>query len=463
MIKKHVVVAFCLGLFGILFFITRTPPQAAAISPELTGRALSLPFSVFSLSDTLEIREGGFGSDLAGHPHNPNQFYALTDRGPITDFSGVMGEGKQFLQEAFTPSIGLFEIFSDGVIRLRNVIPLKRPDGQQVTGLPNPMGMGGTGEVLYTLAGEVMRVDMSQPYHPESNPLVQDEFGLDPEGLVALRDGSFWVSDEYGPHLVHYSADGRELGRINPLAGDTRASLKLPAELANRRANRGMEGLAITPDEQTLVGIMQSAMSHPDASTKNSNLTRIVTVNLATGAIGQYLYAQEVAQHSNSALAAISASEFLVLERDGKLPAHHQAVIKRIYKIDLAQATNLENVVPTNELVQDERLGLTIAGLTLEQYVLTHGWEGLKAQGIVPAPKTLAVDISERLEYPHDKAEGIWIIDAQRLAVINDDDFAITSNANQLEPKFLDNNRSRIDQNTLYIIDQLDLGPRTPE
>ncbi len=62
---------------------------------------------------------------------------------------------------------------------------------------------------------------------------------------------------------MHYSADGVELERINPFAADDRNLYDLPAEFGNRWANRGMEGLTITPDESTLVGIMQSSLDNP--------------------------------------------------------------------------------------------------------------------------------------------------------------------------------------------------------
>lgn len=89
----------------------------------------------------------------------------------------------------------------------------------------------------------------------------------------------------------------------------------------------------------------------------------------------------------------------------------------------------------------------------------TDGWEALAAKGIVPVTKQLAVDVVAAVNYPHDKMEGLWVIDSHRLGVINDDDFATWSDNNKLEPKYLDNSMSRIDGNTLYIIDDLDLNP----
>ena len=71
----------------------------------------------------LEIRGGGYGSDAAAHPTNPNQFYALTDRGPNADFDGIAGKGKQFLVPGYTPTIGLFELQADGnIIKVKEIV-----------------------------------------------------------------------------------------------------------------------------------------------------------------------------------------------------------------------------------------------------------------------------------------------------------------------------------------------------
>ena len=55
-------------------------------------------------------------------------------------------------------------------------------------------------------------------------------------------------------------------------------------EIANntsgRVANKGMEGLAITPDGRTLVGIMQNALIQDAAKAEPQNLLRIVTIDI---------------------------------------------------------------------------------------------------------------------------------------------------------------------------------------
>ena len=411
----------------------------------------------------LEIRGGGFGSDAAAHPSNPKQFYTLADRGPNSDFEGAAGAGKQFLVPDYTPRIGLFEVQEDGQIMKIKEILLKDPAGNLITGLPNPKAFGGTNEVPYDVAGEPMTVNPALPFDEVTNPIRAERYGLDPEGLAALVDGTFWVSDEYGPHLVHYDAEGVEIERINPFAHDQRNNVMvagepilLPAELAKRRVNRGMEGLTITPDQTTLVGMMESALDNPDKSGRQSELTRIVTVNLKTGQISQYLYRRDSANNVNSGIAAISDHEFYVIEHDRKFPLVDTKVAKYVYKIDISAATDIETLADSETINQSADLGLMVAGQTLEQYTAadeSDRWTALSQLGIQPVKKTLVVDVLAALAgYAHNKLEGLWLRHDGTLGLLNDDDFAINDSDAGVEHKYLDADKTLIDTTRLYIV-----------
>ncbi|WP_228257139.1 esterase-like activity of phytase family protein [Acinetobacter sp. WCHAc060025] len=419
------------------------------------SKGVQLPYDILDIHNIpdgakqgnfIEIRCGGFGSEISAHPTERNQFYALTDRGPNTTYDVNGDKGKIFLDPSYTPKIGLFQLHENGTIEKIKEILLKDPTGRNITGLPN-QHFGATKEIAYDQHGQVLE-------------LGTDEYGLDSEGLVALRDGTFWVSDEYGPHIVHFDANGIEIDRINAYEQDTRrkSDYLLPLEFANRRQNRGMEGLTITPDQKTLVGIMQSTMSNPDSSFSKSDLVRIVMINLENKQVSQYLYKQEGIAYSNTAITALSSNEFLVAERDDDFYKDNPQAFKRVYKIDIRNAIDLESIQNNETFQQDENLGLLIDGQTIEQYVLSSGWEGLAQHGIHPVTKTLVVDLVERLQYPHDKVEGLWVIDAQHLAVLNDDDYGFSETDGVLEQKYLDQEKNIIDSNTLYIIDQLDLS-----
>ena len=79
-------------------------------------------------------------------------------------------------------------------------------------------------------------------------PLPRELNGFDAEGIVRLADGTFWIGDENGPSIAHFSADGRMIARHVPqgtegeFAGakyDVKGTL--PAILAKRAINRGIE------------------------------------------------------------------------------------------------------------------------------------------------------------------------------------------------------------------------------
>ena len=394
--------------------------------PQIGNEGVALPYEVLESLPDVEIRNGGYGSAACAHPLNKGEFYALTDRGPNVDAVG----GKYFPVPNYIPRIGHFRLNEDGtVVRLKEIL-LKDPFGNHISGRPNPANLGSTGEV---------------PLDLDDNILELDPYGLDSEGLVAMKDGSFWVSDEYGPHIVHYNAEGVQIERISPLNIQT-GGRKIPAVFQRRWANRGMEGLAITPDETTLVGIMQSRLYNPsNAEAINTTLTRIVTLDLRTGETKQFLYRQELANNSNSEITALSATEYLVIERDGRFSADGVPVMKHIYKINLEGATDVSGNFNSMD-------GMLVNGRTLE----ANTWDELDAAGIVPVQKSLAVDLVEALgDYPHDKLEGIWLIDENTLGAINDDDFSVWSDpVNKIKQKTLSPNNPgpNIDGNRLYIL-----------
>ncbi|WP_352310828.1 esterase-like activity of phytase family protein [Psychrobacter sp. W2-37-MNA-CIBAN-0211] len=467
--------------------MTKQNPDIEIISIENFPQGSPLPYTVLDAThinaaypeQKLEIRGGGYVSDAAAHPINANQFYVLTDRGPNADFDGIAGKGKQFLVPSYTPSIGLFELHDAGkIIKIKEIV-LKDSNGNPISGLPNPKALGGTNEVPYDIDGQPMTVNPNLPFDKVTNPIKTDINGLDPEGLAALTDGSFWISDEYGPHLVHYDADGLEVERINPFASDERNNVMidgtpilLPMGFTKRRANRGMEALTITPNQTTLVGIIESSMDNPDKSGRVSSVTRVITINLKSGQIAQYLYRLDVAEHVVSGLVALSDHEFYLIEHDRKFPLQDESAKKYIYKINLSQATDIETISTANHLKaikQDEHVGLTVEGKTLEQLIADDEdhWQVLENINIMPVKKTLVVDVLATLDYPHDKLEGLWLRQDGSLGLLNDDDFSITDSAmtdtdivgrdnkkpkSTVEHKYLDKEKTIIDANRLYIV-----------
>lgn len=342
------------------------------------------------------VYNGGFGSGLGRHPTDSTRFYILTDRGP--NYEMPEEDHKTFPVPSYAPRIGLFHL-ENGRLVLEKTIEVRSASGSTLTGIPNPPGRGGTGEVPLDSAG---------------NQLAYDSTGIDSEDLAVMADGTFWISDEYGPSLIHLDANGRTLERVNPFAG----SRILPAVLLHRRPNRGIEGLTVTPDQRHLVAALETPLDNPKTAGRASRIARVVTYDIATGETRQYAYVLEKTGVTRNGMAAISNSQFLVLERDDKFPGDSAdpSTFKRIYRFDLSQATDLSDSA-------DGPGGRLFDGKTLEE--LTP--EELAANGIVPVAKTLVLDLlSPELAYPHNKPEGLAMIDRYTIAVSNDDDFGIT-------------------------------------
>jgi len=387
------------------------------------------PAVLFTAANNVKVYNGGFGSALAVDPNQPDIFYMMTDRG-----SNVAGQAANSIiigKPDFTPQIGKFRL-KDGKLVLEQTIFFKNAAGALINGLPNPAGMGASGETGYDLNGALLT--------PSAD-------GLDSEGLVLAADGTFWVSDEYGPHIVHFDATGKTIERINPFGTGT-GGRKIPAVFTTRRANRGMEGLTITPDGKTLVGIMQSPMYNPSKSAvANSVVIRILTFDIATGATKQYAYLMDnISLTGVSEILAVNATTFLTLERDGGYggAATSPATFKKVFKISIADATDISDSA-------NGANGKMYNGKTVEAL---NDLAGLTAAGIKPVTKTLVVDLLKDLPsvYPHDKAEGLALINGNILVVSNDDDFGVVDNgASGFLQKILPFTNS-VDKNRLYFV-----------
>lgn len=107
-------------------------------------------------------------------------------------------------------------------------------------------------------------------------------FDLDPESFVLAPDGSFWISEEFGPFLLHFAADGRLLeppvavpGVRSPQNPFLDLADRARAEAPTLAASRGFEGLAISPDGDTLFALLEGAVTGDDAHDLRLYLYRI--------------------------------------------------------------------------------------------------------------------------------------------------------------------------------------------
>ena len=232
---------------------------------------------------------------------------------------------------------------------------------------------------------------------------------FDPEGVRVCPLGTFFVSDEYGPYIRVFTRHGHLLGRIkvpakfllDPLIGRRSGDINNPNDAASlelapvnntsgRQANRGMEGLAITPDGRMLVGIMQNALIQDNGLNPVVDLNtvpgrrglnnRILTVDLWTGETHEYVYTMDAINQGRGVneILAINNHEFLVLERDNRTQLANPPTVpglKRLYRINLSK-NGLADVTDVSDVASLPEKGTELAAL-----------------GITPVPKVLFLDL----------------------------------------------------------------------
>lgn len=312
---------------------------------------------------------GGFGSGVTYTGHD-NVFLAVPDRGP---FDGRTTPGVPYLDRIhfFHITVNPSAAFPNISMVLLDTRFLKSEADQNFVGDAYAFNV--------------------------TNPLAALRF--DPEAVRVSRHGTFFISDEYGPYVLEFNREGHLIRRIpvpakfliSTPSGDVDSagnSMELYPSLntSGRQANRGMEGLAITPDGRFLVGIMQNALIQDhglDSNTPPGRVgfnNRILKIDLQTGETHEYVYVMDAVNQGRGVneMIAINDHEFLVLERDNRtlVPTPPNAAqtpnLKRIYKIDL----NKSGLTDVSNVASLPQLGTALAAL-----------------GIVPVDKVLFIDL----------------------------------------------------------------------
>ena len=294
-------------------------------------------------------------------------FYASPDRGynvaGTTDYDTRLNE----LQLRFTPAaLGASGLPQTQIsVTLADTVKLYETTAngiQAISGIdPRPGGVatGGARAATATL--------------PELPQGFNGKLALDAEGIVRLRDGSWAISDEYGPSIYRFSPEGEFLGAlpvaasVRPIrAGVTDYSSNNPATgqpapvpanpTAGRANNQGFEGLALSPDGKTLFVALQSAARQDLGSAATRHNIRVFTYDVSDLAnvqiTGEYVLqlprftsaAGATLVAAQSELLALSDTQLLILPRDsaaGRGFGTAASLYRQVDVIDLAGATNV--------------------------------------------------------------------------------------------------------------------------
>lgn len=300
---------------------------------------------------------GGLGSGMVWA--GGDTFLMLPDRGPnATPYNGYVDNTASYVPR--------FQTFSFHLTPQANGLPFQvqaQLDATTLLWSPTKLAYGsgmaahiGNGAPAintpdrFYFSGRSDNMDRSQPSDFDSDAR------LDPESLRVANDGkSVFISDEYGPHIYQFDRQTGERIKSFTLPQGFAVSFLSPrgedeisGNASGREANHGMEGLSLTPDGKTLVGIMQTALLQ-DGGEKEGGYLRILAIDIASGATRQYAYPlanwgsdDKPKYNAVSEILAVNDHQFLVDERDGKgRGAASSAANKLIYLADISGARDV--------------------------------------------------------------------------------------------------------------------------
>ncbi|MDX1504506.1 MAG: choice-of-anchor I family protein [Spongiibacter sp.] len=366
-------------------------------------------------------------------------FYTITDRGPtfpcsdsqqvigVQDFCGAGNSGSVFALPDFAPRIQSWKLSGIGTglrLEMTESLTLKDTVGNELNGLPNP----------------TTQAVSEQAYDASGATLAKNANGIDPEALVKLDNGRFWVAEEYGPSLLLVDVDGKVLQRQVPAgtAGDFGAATYpvqdtyLPAILARRQLDRGIEALALSPDNDFLYFVVQAPLLNPDVATaERSRIVRIGKLSLnedgtINSLVGEYLYRldtpSQFARKSDGkgdlangeflAQSAVTINEAVAVGEDYLVLVEQARSVSKYYRV------NLENAVSILGTQWDQ----FSSNNSLEQQYLVDDVPFVTKQlGYDTLSKTLPVGIDPLGE----NVEGLALLNANFTAVTNDSRYGL--------------------------------------
>ncbi len=254
---------------------------------------------------------------------------------------------------------------------------------------------------------------------------------FDPESIQVVGD-EWWIGDEFGPYVLRVTPQGKVLGVVETLVGgkayrspDHYMNGRLPnypgdASFEARRSG-GFEPMAKSLDGKTLYPMFEwplwDAAAKAQESRNGKPYTRILELDAAskTYSTRQWKYAFEEAGNVAADFQMLSATTGLVIERDDMTEGSgnvckdeprtdcftRPAKFKRVYKIDFAQ-TDADGFVKKVAFID-------LTKIANPQRVAKRG----------PNEETFVL--------PHLGPEGLTVVDAKHIVVVNDNNFPYSS------------------------------------
>lgn len=222
---------------------------------------------------------------------------------------------------------------------------------------------------------------------------------VDPESLVTMSDDSFWMGDEFGPWLLHFSVDGDLLAPPVELPDGIRSPVHplvlSGADTAKIERSRGIEAMDLAGDNRTLVTILEGTVAGDPP--KHLRVLRYDT-QAGKWLSNTLIYELDTDTVSVTDLSRIDGNRFVVIERDDL--KGDAAKAKRVYSIDL------DKVVAGKPLAKKLVIDLLSLG---------------NAHGLI---ENLAAGAPFR--FPYLTPESIQVLDRKHVVVVNDNNYPDT-------------------------------------
>lgn len=320
---------FRTALFALTTVASASAMAATSVSNVSFVNGIAIPGSLLDLSTGSDFdRRVGFFSDIY-YDRSRNEWWGLSDRGPG---GGVLPYETRV--QRFTVDINPT---SGAISNFKIVQTVKFTDAGAA--------LNGQAPAMASVLGK----------------------SFDPEGIVVNPvTGNLLVSDEYGPSVYEFNRNGELLRKFTTPANlvprtstGTDYNALAPAGsspqlVAGREGNRGLEALAITPDGRYAFAVLQNGTVtdgyNPASGGTRGQYTRIVKYDIQTGAaVGQYAYqlASSGQGRGISALVAIDANRFLILERNNRgigVGATLNGADKNVFEVDLSHASDVTDL-----------------------------------------------------------------------------------------------------------------------
>lgn len=216
---------------------------------------------------------------------------------------------------------------------------------------------------------------------------------LDPESFHQASDGSFWIGEELNPALLHFNSEGELLAPPFMLNGlsSTDNPAGTPATLPR---SRGFEGMGQSPDGRRLYPMLEGALID-DIAGLNIYTFDIENERFTNASANDHSYRYRLDEGASAIgdFTLFSETSGLVIERDSK--QGDAAHIKRVYKVDFNQVDNQ---------------GFLIKILVVDLLQISD-------------PYDLNKDGDRFFTFPFWTIEGLVVINATTLAIVNDNNY----------------------------------------